>query len=204
MNFNNYKETIDTQIYIKKDVREIVFQNEIIKPYLRFLVPNYDVEQTDTKIRTNSHDYLQYCGTYERNGKLYPATPDLCIVDNWVWDNAQDMEYKATVEIKSPILDPITGFTPEKYKCKNEIKRHLNSIKNKKVILTDTVTWTFYDNKIEQPKVISIGELIYLYKDNGKAVVRTQGNKPIIKGIQWFNNNQFETLSKYIVKFLAQ
>ena len=57
------------------------------------------------------------------------------------------VNYRGVVEIKSPILDYITGFEPSEYKCLTEIERHLKAKNNAKVILTDGVTWVFYNKE---------------------------------------------------------
>lgn len=38
--------------------------------------------------------------------------------------------------------------TKSKCRCLEEVKRHLNAKKNSKVILTDGITWTFYEREL--------------------------------------------------------
>jgi len=172
---------------------------------------NYDIEPVDIKINSQIHEYKQYCGTYEKKYKknnevkLLPATPDLCITDKWHWNNKEvEVNYKGVVEIKSPILDWITGIEPAKYKCKDEIKRHLNAEKNTKVILTDGITWVFYKkengyNPINPP--ICIGELVFRCDNNGK-MVRTGGRKLIVDDIKFGKEETFITLKEELNKFI--
>ena len=59
--YSRYRELIDRQLRIK-DVRERVFQDNVIWPFLQELLPDYDIEPVDVKIRSVVHDYAQYCG----------------------------------------------------------------------------------------------------------------------------------------------
>lgn len=190
LNYEEYKLLMNRQLK-KKDVRERVFQDNVIRPFLQVLLTDYDIEPVDVKINSSEHDYTQYCGTYVKNGIEITATPDLCISDNWNWENRKNIvNYKCVVEIKSPILDPITGFEPSKYRCLEEVKRHLNAKKNSKVILTDGITWTFYERELN-PIIASIclGNLDYRLKSNSNrkktGLERSAGGRPIIYGIKW-------------------
>lgn len=183
---------MDKQIN-NNDIRERAFQENVIRVFLKTVITNCDIEPVDVKINTTTHDYLQYCGTYINNrGEKVPATPDLCIADVWNWDNKNNkVNYRAVVEVKSPIRDPITGFSPEKYKCIEEISRHLNGHSNDKVILTDGVTWAFYRKEygtrpVHEPVVL--GEMIYRYKNNGRknpGLERNSSGDPIVDHIKW-------------------
>ena len=140
--YSRYRELIDRQLRIK-DVRERVFQDSVIRPFLQELLPDYDIEPVDVKIRSVVHDYAQYCGTYLKGEKFVPATPDLCISDNWNWENRENhVIYRSVVEIKSPVLDPVTGFAPEQYKCLEEIERYLRAERTSGVrLLIDGIKW---------------------------------------------------------------
>lgn len=46
------------------------------------------------------------------------------------------------MEIKSPVLDPVTGFAPEQYKCLEEIERYLRAERTSGVrLLIDGIKW---------------------------------------------------------------
>lgn len=208
--FDDYKRAMDRQININ-DIRERVFQDNVIRPFLKSLFVEYDIEPVDIKIKTDVHDYLQYCGTYEKNGVYQALTPDLCISSGWNWDNKRNkVDYKCVVEIKSPILDNITGVEPGKYRCLDEIKKHLMAQRNNKVILTDGVTWVFYDKASgHNPKKppICLGNLVYKCKQGrSKPIVeRTKAGKPVIEKIDWEKDEKvFNDLKENITIFVRK
>lgn len=160
------------------DGREINFQNEVVKPFIRGICNDLDVEVSDKKgPDTEKHDYLQYCGTYidEKNGKEKTATPDLVISKNWNWLNKEnDVDYRAVVEVKSPYEQPIYHKNYEKYKedLKSELRRHLSAKNNGKVILTDALKWEFYKKNEENNELVPIRtfRLYDLFGGSGKRV----------------------------------
>ena len=189
--YEEYQSLMNRQIQKKNDKREKPIQDNVIRPFLQILFPQYDIEAVDTKTPSNEHEFYQYCGKYiDKKGREKTTPPDLCIAKGWNWDNINNnVEYKCVIEIKSPFLEPITGFTPEKYDTL-QISRHLNSKNNSKVILTDGVTWVFYSKErglVPCAGPISLGELEYEYElvGNRKRLVRTPGNLPIVKSIIW-------------------
>lgn len=214
MEYRQYIILMNRQIN-NNDVRERVFQDNVIRPFLQDIFEELDIEPVDIKVNASMHDYLQYCGTYSRKrGETtieVPGTPDLCITQNWNWYNKKyEVMYKAVVEIKSPALDPITGYEPEKYKCLDEVNRHLRATKNDRVILTDGVTWAFYKKEemlrpICEP--ICLGELEYKRKNNGRknpGLERTSSGKPILKEIHWKENSeQFDKLVETLKRFIS-
>lgn len=220
MKFEEYINLMKRQIKTQ-DSRERAYQDNIIRPFLKSVFSEFDIEPVDIKIKTEIHQYEQYCGTYEKTYKdkttnkeiikNVSATPDLCITSEWHWNNREvEVDYKGVVEIKSPILDNITGFEPKKYKCLPEIERHLNATKNKKVILTDGVTWTFYnkENGITPVReTICLGKLKYRYtvsKNNKQVLERTNGGKPIIDDIEFSKEEAiFNELKKALREFIG-
>ena len=149
LNFDDYIELLDRQKN-NQDVREEAIQYNVIRVFLQSIFQEFDIEATSKQERASIHNYLDYCGSYidEKTGRTKKWTPDLVIAKNWNWDNVNNnVEYKCVVEVKSPFLDPITGQNPEKYGCLDEVKSHLKAQKNNKVILTDGVTWVFYDKE---------------------------------------------------------
>ena len=47
--YSRYRELIDRQLRIK-DVRERVFQDSVIRPFLQELLPDYDIEPVDVTV----------------------------------------------------------------------------------------------------------------------------------------------------------
>ena len=207
LNFDDYIELLDRQKN-NQDVREEAIQYNVIRVFLQSIFQEFDIEATSKQERASIHNYLDYCGSYidEKTGRTKKWTPDLVIAKNWNWDNVNNnVEYKCVVEVKSPFLDPITGLKPEKYGCLDEVKSHLKAQKNNKVILTDGVTWAFYDkehalNPLYDP--ITLGEIEYEMKVSPRrknpVPVRGSGNKPIIKGIIW-KRGMVETVDNEVI-----
>lgn len=209
MEYQEYVNLMERQLR-NRDVRERVFQDNIIRPFLQSVFQNLDIEPVDVKINSEEHEYEQYCGTYinKKNIEL-PATPDLCISDEWYWNNREVVvNYRGVVEIKSPILDYITGIEPQKYNCLSEIQRHLTAKRNSKVILTDGVTWVFYNKDNGLTPIIRplcLGKLVYKYnisKNNRLVVARTSGNKPIVEKIEFAEEKEYMRLIDEIRRFI--
>lgn len=229
MTLNEYRDLVrkgevivtyeDYQLLMKKqieteDIREICFQENVFRPFLEILFPEYDVVPVDTKISTGIHDYTQYCGTYVNGaGKEIPTTPDLCIAKQWNWNNGHnEVDYKCVIEAKSPFLKKLTGFEPQEWpkEMQDQIQRHLNAKQNHKVILTDGITWVFYDNTTDVTKpndIICLGELKYkMQKGQRKKEthVRSHGN-PVVEDILWNDDGgkAFESLKKELKGFIS-
>ena len=203
------------------DSRERAYQDNVIRPFLQSVFGDLDIEPVDIKINSKIHQYEQYCGTYEKKYKdektnneiikLLPATPDLCITDEWHWNNLEvQVNYRGVVEIKSPILDYITGIKPLQYKCLPEIERHLKAKNNAKVILTDGVTWVFYNKKRGLEPIIEpicLGTLKFrcsVSKNNKLIPARTKGGKPIIDDIIFQEDeDKFNNLKKELKNFIT-
>ncbi len=194
--FNEYKGIFE-KYKNNNDTREITFQNELVKPFIRGVRNDLDVESCDTKLRTEKHDYLQYCGTYlDRNGIEKAATPDLVITKKWNWLNREySLDYRAVVEVKSPFAKKDIMYN-KNYKnydehLSKEMKRHLSAKINSKVILTDSLKWEFYDRdrndtSLEPVKTIS---LISLLPRRGHW--------------EWGSVDSFNSLKYYLKKFLG-
>ena len=211
MEYEDYIKLMMKQIK-KHDVRERVFQDNIIRPFLFTVFSELDIEPVDVKIATKIHDYEQYCGSIKVNDKIKMGTPDLCIADEWYWNNRDiEVNYRCVVEIKSPYLDTITGFLPNKYKkhTLDEIEQYLKAERNSKIILTDGITWTFYNKEYGMNPVIepiSLGEVKYKYRKgrNNKLVVeRDSSKKPIIEKIIFYEDEKvFNRLVTELQKFV--
>ena len=214
MNYKEYIKLVERQIETH-DIRERVFQDNIIRPFLQTVFTELDIEPVDVKISTKIHDYEKYCGSIIVNNKRKMGTPDLCISDKWYWNNKEvEVNYRGVVEIKSPFLDCITGFLPEKYKKRtlDEISQYLQAKKNSKIILTDGITWTFYDKDNgmcpTNNSPISLGEVVYKYKsgyNNRRIPERDSSNKPIIETIKFTEDDiEFIKLVKELKEFILK
>lgn len=162
-----YKEYKDNYEYICKmnDLRECMVQDFVIAPFLKSILPKCDIIPVDIKVSSGSgkHDYGKYCGKGS-NEKYW--TPDLCIAQDWRWNNEEDgcpTRYIAVVEIKSvgdssnyivsntkdrkgkSFRDKTLNYLKDigNSSVKNEIEAHLS--KNKPVLFTDGVTWYFFE-----------------------------------------------------------
>lgn len=187
----NYSEYISIfERYGKRDSREINFQNEIVKPFLRSIVPEFFIEDISTYYKsTEIHDRSKYVNLTD-NESNFKSQPDLIICSNWHTDNRNnDLGYKATVEVKTPYNeDRIYSINYEKYdKQIKQVDIYIKSEKVNKVILTDTLKWEFYYKSSKRPlKTIMLCEII-----NGN------NNNWI-----WKDEATFRELKSYISDFL--
>ncbi|WP_323704128.1 hypothetical protein [Mammaliicoccus sp. Dog046] len=158
-----YKDYISTfEKYAERDHREIHFQNEIVKPFLRSVLPELFVEDVHSYFNKGGHhDFSQYAG---ETSEYISSQPDLVICDNWHTENkiskenteneVKKVNYNAIVEVKSPFLEPIFHLDPLNYLdtantvkesgLREKAKDLLRPMKVKKLIFTDTLKWEFY------------------------------------------------------------
>ncbi|MDL4840336.1 hypothetical protein [Aquibacillus rhizosphaerae] len=194
INFNEYKGIFE-KYKNNNDIREITFQNELVKPFIRGIRNDLDVESCDTKLTTTRHDYLQYCGTYISNGKEKAATPDLVITKKWNWFNRKySLDYRAVVEVKSPFGKESIyskGYINYSSDLKCELKRHLSAKINSKVILTDSLKWEFYKRSGGGNELIPI-RTIELYN-----LIDARGHW------KWDSVDSFNSLKYYLKDFLG-
>lgn len=162
ISFEQYKSWISKYVN-NHDTREINFQNDVVKRLLENMFYDYDIVCVDTKgSESKNHDYYEYSGEYiDNNGKSKPTTPDLLICKNWDWYNVDNsnIEYLATVEVKSPYgSEALYKKDFEEYSdsLKSKIERHLAAKKINKVIFTDTFKWEFYETEAKEPTVIML------------------------------------------------
>ena len=135
--FERYKELVDK--YKELDWREINFQNRVILQLLDCIFINdnsisiVDVSAQYKNKESDLHTRMFYAWKY---------TPDLLIVKDWNYNNLEkDMDdYLAVVEIKSPVLDPISNNKTHTFDEVEDYRKH-----GRKVILTDCYEWVFYD-----------------------------------------------------------
>ena len=213
MNYEEYKKRVERQIKTN-DIRERVIQDNIIRPFLQSVFPELDIEPVDVKVPSKIHKYEKYCGTRIDDKKGILGTPDLCIAEEWYWNNNEvDVNYRGVVEIKSPFLDNIATFEPDKKNkhTLNEISQYLNAEKNTKVILTDGITWIFYEKESglcpANDTPICLGKLEYKYIQgrNNQLIKERSGSKPIVENIT-FNKtaDEFNRLVKELKKFIGK
>lgn len=202
------------------DFRERVFQDNIIRPFLQSVFSELDIEPVDVKTATTIHQYEQYCGfeiicdKKAKKTKKFLGTPDLCIADEWYWDNdVNTVNYRGVVEIKSPTGDDkTTGISPNEYTphTLREIKQYLTAERNSKIILTDGLTWTFYEkeksiidekgNISPESAPICLGNITVTYKRKTgykrKLEKDKNGNKIIEIEFELFENKFMELKEK--------
>ena len=135
--------------YIVNDPREVHFQNEVVKPLLRSILPSLEVEDTSSsrssKGKGKEHDTESYSGRY--NGKR-GSVPDLVIVDKWNRFKLEEVEFYGVVEVKSPAEDErIHDKEGFKEDTLTQLEANIRSEMNNKVILTDTLKWNFYKKR---------------------------------------------------------
>ena len=162
VSFEEYKNWISKYIN-NHDTREINFQNDVVKRLLEKLFPKYDIVSVDTKCcESKRHNYYAYSGVYtDKKKKLKPTTPDLLVCQNWDWYNNgnNNIKYISTIEVKSPYsTQAIYKKSTNEYSCelRTKIERHLSAEKINKVILTDTLSWVFFEEKYDASETISL------------------------------------------------
>lgn len=201
------------------DVREINFQNEIVKKLISTVCVDLDVENSEKKgPDTNKHDYLQYCGTYiDKTGKEKASTPDLIIAKNWNWLNKENrVDYRAVVEVKSPYLkQSIYNKDYKEYgdNLKNELRRHLSAKNNDKVILTDAMKWEFYkkneeDNELVPMRTFRLYDLSgrrgkWEWKKGEQVIVENDFIKDMFGDyLEYTKLKEFDELKDFLKEFL--
>lgn len=151
MEYNRYKKLVDN--YYQEDCRELNFQNRIIIPFLEsFLPEEYEVVDSSTLYK-NWGNYKDDKGNgICRETFAGKYTPDLLIVENWKLFAEQKNAPSVIIEVKRPTAK-------DRKHAENEVKEFLDKAEH--VILTDTITWEFYNkNDKEIPeKVIYLGEV---------------------------------------------
>lgn len=211
--YNEYLNSYDDLIKMG-DLREYMVQEFVIRSFLQKIMPELDVIPTHTKINDycTIHKYEKYCGI-SKEGKT--VTPDLCISKKWRWDNNGDVDYRALVEVKSPIGYKISDYeiiqndTTKKdrkqaaqltniqdignSKVREELIAHSQINENKtvnKVIFTDGVAWLFIEGE-EVKKRYDIGKRMLRKYVNERGKVDYE-----FKGIKWLDkeNEQVDDL----------
>lgn len=189
----NYKDYISTfEKYSERDVREVNFQNELVKPLLRSVFPHLYVE--DVSEYSNSlgvHDFSQYAGLTVDNKN---SQPDLVICDNWMADNRnKNIDYKAVVEVKSPYLGSAIFHKSYDKLYSESIKTKMQDLlrpgKVKKLIFTDTLKWEFY--YIDPNKPVKTIQLYVMEKNKYKD-----------RDWKWKNEDAYKELVEFLQEFI--
>lgn len=129
---------------ISVDPRERILQEFVICPFIQSIYFDKDVVPVDIKVSGNYHNYELYCGKYgyKKDGILYSAieTPDLCVANDWRWDNSDKIsnDYILDIEIKtvySENEDWISpGYIDNQIVFENNIEEIINFVNNNKML----------------------------------------------------------------------
>ena len=205
--FEQFKSEIEETYII--DGYEIDYQLSIIKPLLKKIFINTDIQVADTaqsrdslkkkrqannnehRIGTAIHDIEPFTG--------YKGSPDLVIGRNLVYLNrksACNCEYLVSVEIKQP------NISWEKHI--DQIKSHLSKIPY--VIFTDCISWCFFTKSNIINGVLQKPKIICLKDANGNWLVGEKKTDEYLKNefcIEFIEAppEKWDELLSYIKKF---
>lgn len=188
MEFEKYKELVEK--YYQNDCRELNFQNRVIIPFLESFLSKHEVEVVDSStLYKNWENYKDdnhngICRDKFANN----YTPDLLIIKNWKLFDENKIAPSIIIEVKRPTARDRTHAT-------NEVNEFLKKAEH--VILTDSITWEFYDRNTEKnsPKII------YLDADE-KSVCKRDSN--VKRNIKWDKLDKFENIKNKISTLIQQ
>lgn len=181
MEFETYKKLVEK--YYQKDCRELNFQNRVIIPFLEsFLREGYEVVDSSTLYKNwekyKDENEQGICREMFANN----YTPDLLIVQNWrLFDKGKNAPY-IIIEVKRPTA------TDRKH-ANNEVKEYLEKASH--VILTDSITWEFYEKNVEKPQKIHLDT-------EEKSVCKRAVKQDNQRNIEWNQENVWNDLNKKI------
>lgn len=191
-NYNKLIQMNDLREYMVQEFVIRVFLQKIL-PGLDVIPTSIKIND-----KSSQHDYKKYCGVIGKNGKIITPDLCIARGWNWANSKAKGKnDYRAVVEVKSPVgewkMTPhkIIEDTVEDKKCRlrkinkidtienikniklrNEMSAHvqMNEDKiNNKVILTDGISWFFFEGKKVVDQYCLGKRLLKRYKDgNGK------------------------------------
>lgn len=150
--FEDYQKLVEK--YCKEDVREINFQNEIIIQLLKKIFINDDkISVVNVSAQFANRESKEHTRKHYAND----FTPDILIAKDWNYRNKALAEenYLAVIEVKSPMLDPIS-------KVNTHTNEEIDAYKQIgiRLILTDCYVWNFYG--FENEKISFV-----LHNENG-------------------------------------
>lgn len=126
-----YKSIVEK--YLVNDNRELNYQNRIVIPFLKRILPeDLDIVDTSTLYKNwenrEWHDRSKYADNY---------TPDILIAKEWtIYNrNKDNIEYLSLLEIKTPTAN-------NRKHAEKEKNEYLSKVPT--VILTDCLTWEFF------------------------------------------------------------
>ena len=131
MDFDEYKYRVD--YYLANDNREENYQNRVVIPLFESIFAyRYDV--IDVSQLTKEWDNRGICR--DRFAGIH--TPDILVAKKWTLykDDKSNVDYKIILEIKTPTAE-------DRDHAEREVEEYLS--KKTPVILTDCVSWEFYD-----------------------------------------------------------
>ena len=189
--FEEYRKIVDK--YVNQDYRELNFQNRVVLQLIdKVLANTSDLSIVDVHVQYKNRESELHTRKYYAGDH----TPDLLIVKDWNYENIQKAksDYVALVEVKSPVLDPISR---EVSHTNEEIEEYMKICD--RVILTDCYTWKFYFKGKETKVVILHDENDWRMQkiDNPKFVQEELGFPPDrMEPVDW------DKLIEYLKTFL--
>lgn len=135
MEYERYKDLVD--YYFENDNREVNYQNRIIIPFLESLIG----DEGYRNVIDSSTLYKNWKGI-GREDFAGIHTPDIIIASDWkLFKNPDEKnadEYLMLIDVKTPSAN-------DRSHAMAEIGEYIQK-KKKTVILTDCVTWEFWEN----------------------------------------------------------
>lgn len=181
MEYSKYQNLVKK--YYQMDSRELNFQNRVIIPFLEsFLQGKYEVVDSST-IYKNWRNYKDENGDgICRDTFASEYTPDLLIVNGWKLFAKEKKNPSIIIEVKRP-----TAL--DRKHAENEIGEYVGKADH--VILTDSITWEFYE-KLDSKEP---SEIICLSTDEKYVCKR---GLTVERNIEWKNENFFKDVKKKI------
>ena len=204
------------------DLREYMIQEYVIRIFLSHVLEPLDIIPTHIKLndKNSVHDYRKYCGI-SKAGKT--VTPDLCIAKGWKWNNSSFDDYRAIVEVKTPVSIAISPYVITKdttgkksryheFDFKNiseisnsylreELLTHSqtnDTKRNSKIIFTDGITWFFIENSIVKNRYNLGARRLHRYINSKSKIVVE------FLGIDWEKNEVEEMDDPLMVEFFGE
>ena len=185
--FEQYKKLVEK--YEREDWREINFQNRVVLSLLeRVFINNDNIAIVDTSAQFKNRESEIHTRKYYANN----STPDLLVVKNWNYSNKdiKKEDYLAIVEIKSPILDPISK---ENSHTEKEVQDYIRN--GQKVILTDCYKWNFYGFE-EKPVTFTLRDT------SGWIVSEVENPEFIVKELGFLAYRQESKVWEKLIKYI--